>query len=198
MLFMYKKIQFQKFSLTQIDRAKLKNQKPMCLWLTGLSGSGKTTLANALEKELYKMKKHAYILDGDNLRHGLNSDLNFSKKNRNENVRRVAEVAKLIVDSGLIVIVAIISPYRRGRDLVRSIFNPNEFKEIYISTSLNECERRDVKGLYKMARRGKIEGFTGVTSPYEAPCNPELIIDTQNESIDESLQIILNKFNSFD
>jgi len=195
---MYKKIQFQKFSLTQIDRAKLKNQKPMCLWLTGLSGSGKTTLANALEKELYKMKKHAYILDGDNLRHGLNSDLNFSKKNRNENVRRVAEVAKLIVDSGLIVIVAIISPYRRGRDLVRSIFNPNEFKEIYISTSLNECERRDVKGLYKMARRGKIEGFTGVTSPYEAPCNPELIIDTQNESIDESLQIILNKFNSFD
>ena len=198
MLFMYKKIQFQKFSLTQIDRAKLKNQKPMCLWLTGLSGSGKTTLANALEKELYKMKKHAYILDGDNLRHGLNSDLNFSKKNRNENVRRVAEVAKLIVDSGLIVIVAIISPYRRGRDWVRSIFNPNEFKEIYISTSLNECERRDVKGLYKMARRGKIEGFTGVTSPYEAPCNPELIIDTQNESSDESLQIILNKFNSFD
>ena len=198
MLFMDKKIQFQKFSLTQIDRAKLKNQKPMCLWMTGLSGSGKTTLANALEKELYKMKKHTYILDGDNLRHGLNSDLNFSKKNRNENVRRVAEIAKLIVDSGLIVIVGLISPFRRERDWVKSIFNSNEFKEIYISTSLNECEKRDVKGLYQMARRGKIEDFTGITSPYEPPCNPELIIDTQNETVDESVQTILKKFNFLD
>lgn len=195
---MNKKIQFQKFSLTQIDRARLKNQKPMCLWMTGLSGSGKTTLANALEKALYKMKKHTYILDGDNLRHGLNSDLNFSNKSRNENVRRVAEIAKLIVDSGLIVIVGLISPFRSERDWVKSIFNPNEFKEIYISTSLNECEKRDVKGLYKMARRGKIEDFTGITSPYEAPCNPELIIDTQTETVDESVQTILNKFNFLD
>ena len=195
---MNKKIQFQKFSLTQIDRARLKNQKPMCLWMTGLSGSGKTTLANALEKALYKMKKHTYILDGDNLRHCLNSDLNFSNKSRNENVRRVAEIAKLIVDSGLIVIVGLISPFRSERDWVKSIFNPNEFKEIYISTSLNECEKRDVKGLYKMARRGKIEDFTGITSPYEAPCNPELIIDTQTETVDESVQTILNKFNFLD
>ena len=191
---MDKNIQFQKFALTQIDRAKMKNQKPMCIWLTGLSGSGKTTIANALEMELYKMKKHTYILDGDNLRVGLNSDLNFSKSDRNENVRRVAETAKLIVDSGLIVIVGLISPFRIERDWVRSIFNPNEFIEIYISTSLNECEKRDLKGLYKMARRGDIEDFTGITSPYEEPRNPELTINTQNMTIDECVQKILKQF----
>ena len=191
---MDKKTQFQNFSLTQIDRANLKNQKPMCLWLTGLSGSGKTTLANALEKVLFKMKKHTYILDGDNLRLGLNSDLNFSKSDRNENVRRVAETAKLMVDSGLIVIVGLISPFRGERDWVRSIFNPNEFKEIYMSTSLNECEKRDVKGLYQMARRGDIEDFTGITSPYEEPCNPELTFDSQNLTIDECVKITLKQF----
>ena len=190
---MDKKIQFKKFSLTQIDRAKLKNQKPMCLWLTGLSGSGKTTLANALEKELYKMKKHAYILDGDNLRHGLNSDLNFNKNDRNENIRRVGETAKLMVDSGLIVIVGLISPFRVERDWVRSLFSANQFKEIYISTSINVCEKRDVKGLYQMARRDKIKNFTGITSPYEEPRNPELTIDTQNMTIDECVQKVLKQ-----
>ena len=190
---MNKKIQLQKFEVMQMDRAKLKNQKPMCLWMTGLSGSGKTTIANALEVSLCKMKKHTYILDGDNLRHGLNSDLDFSKKERNENVRRVAETAKLFVDSGLIVIVGLISPFRGERDWVRSIFNPNEFKEIYISTSLNECEKRDVKGLYKLARRGRIEDFTGISSPYEEPCNPELTIDTKNMTISECVQQILRQ-----
>ena len=184
---------FQNFTITQFDRASLKNQKPMCLWMTGLSGSGKTTLANSLEMALYKLDKHTYIIDGDNLRNGLNSDLNFSKKDRDENVRRVAETAKLMVDSGLIVIVGLISPFRRERDWVRTIFNPKEFNEIYISTPLKECERRDVKGLYKMARGGKIKDFTGIASPYEEPLNPELTIDTQNRTIDDCVQKILNK-----
>ena len=139
------------------------------------------------------MKKHTYILDGDNLRHGLNSDLNFSMKNRNENVRRVAETAKIIVDSGLIVIVALISPYKIQRDWARSIFKSKEFKEIYISTSINECEKRDVKGLYQMARRGEIEDFTGISSPYEVPHSPDLTIDTLNMTIDECVQQVLKQ-----
>lgn len=190
---MDKNLQFQKFAISQTDRAKLKNQIPMCLWMTGLSGSGKTSIANALEKKLYKMQKHTYILDGDNLRHGLNSDLNFKKNDRNESIRRVGETAKLMVDSGLIVIVGLISPFRVDRDWVRSLFSPNQFKEIYISTSINVCEKRDVKGLYQMARRDKIKNFTGITSPYEEPRNPELTIDTQNMTIDESAQKVLKQ-----
>jgi adenylylsulfate kinase len=190
---MKKNLQFQKFAISQTERAKLKNQIPMCLWMTGLSGSGKTSIANALEKKLYKMQKHTYILDGDNLRHGLNSDLNFNKNDRNENIRRVGETAKLMVDSGLIVIVGLISPFRVDRDWVRSLFSPDQFKEIYISTSINVCEKRDVKGLYQMARRNKIKNFTGITSPYEEPRNPELTIDTQNMTIDECVQKVLKK-----
>ena len=165
----------------------------MCLWMTGLSGSGKTSIANALEKKLYEMQKHTYILDGDNLRHGLNSDLNFNKNDRIENIRRVGETAKLMVDSGLIVIVGLISPFRVERDWVRSLFSANQFKEIYISTSINVCEKRDVKGLYQMARRDKIKNFTGITSPYEEPRNPELTIDTQNMTIDECVQKVLKQ-----
>ena len=190
---MEKNLQFQKFAISQTERAKLKNQIPMCLWMTGLSGSGKTSIANALEKKLYEMQKHTYILDGDNLRHGLNSDLNFNKNDRNENIRRVGETAKLMVDSGLIVIVGLISPFRVERDWVRSLFSPNQFKEIYISTSINVCEKRDVKGLYQMARRDKIKNFTGITSPYEEPRNPELTIDTQNLTIDECVQKVLKQ-----
>ena len=190
---MEKNLQFQKFAISQTERAKLKNQIPMCLWMTGLSGSGKTSIANALEKKLYEMQKHTYILDGDNLRHGLNSDLNFNKNDRNENIRRVGETAKLMVDSGLIVIVGLISPFRVERDWVRSLFSPNQFKEIYISTSINVCEKRDVKGLYQMARRDKIKNFTGITSPYEEPRNPELTIDTQNMTIDECVQKVLKQ-----
>ena len=194
-LFMDKNIQFQHFALTQIERAQIKQQTPTCLWMTGLSGAGKSTLANALEQELNKRGKHTYILDGDNLRHGLNSDLGFSETDRNENVRRVAEAAQLMVDAGLIVIVGLISPFKQERDWARSLFKDNKFKEIYISTSLQECEQRDVKGLYEKARRGEVKDFTGIDSPYEPPENPDAIIDTQNKSISECEQLILKKVN---
>ena len=192
---MDKNIKFQHFALTQTERAKIKQQTPMCLWMTGLSGSGKSTLANALEQELNKMGKHTYILDGDNLRHGLNSDLGFTESDRYENVRRAAEAAQLMVDAGLIVIVGLISPFKKERDWARSLFKDNQFKEIHISTSLQECEQRDVKGLYKKARRGEVKDFTGIDSPYEPPENPEIIIDTQNKSVSDCVQFILEKAN---
>jgi adenylyl-sulfate kinase len=190
---MDKNIQFQHFVLTQTERAKIKHQTPMCLWMTVLSGAGKSTLANALEQELNKQGKHTYILDGDNLRHGLNSDLGFSEPDRNENVRRAAEAAQLMVDAGLIVVVGLISPFKKERDWARSVFKPNQFKEIYISTSLKECEHRDTKGLYQKARRGEVKDFTGIDSPYEAPDNPDIIIDTENRTVDECVHMILHK-----
>ena len=190
---MDKNIKFQHFALTQTERAKIKQQSPMCLWMTGLSGAGKSTLANAVEQELNRKGKHTYILDGDNLRHGLNSDLGFTEADRNENVRRAAEAALLMVDAGLIVIVGLISPFKKERDWVRSVFKPNQFKEIYISTSLETCEHRDTKGLYEKARRGEVKDFTGIDSPYEAPENPDIIIDTENRTVDESVHMILHK-----
>jgi len=190
---MDKNIKFQHFALTQTERAKIKQQSPMCLWMTGLSGAGKSTLANAVEQELNRKGKHTYILDGDNLRHGLNSDLGFTEADRNENVRRAAEAALLMVDAGLIVIVGLISPFKKERDWARSVFKPNQFKEIYISTSLKECEHRDTKGLYEKARRGEVKDFTGIDSPYEAPENPDIIIDTENRTVDESVHMILHK-----
>jgi adenylyl-sulfate kinase len=190
---MDKNIKFQHFALTQTERSKIKLQTPMCLWMTGLSGAGKSTLANALEQELIKMGKHTYILDGDNLRHGLNSDLGFTKADRNENVRRAAEAAKLMVDAGLILIVGLISPFKKERDWARSLFKPNQFKEIYISTSLEECEHRDTKALYEKARRGEVKDFTGIDSPYEAPDNPDVMIDTENRTVDECVHMILEK-----
>ena len=192
---MDKNIKFQHFTLTQTERAKIKHQTPMCLWMTGLSGAGKSTLANAIEQELNKKGKHTYILDGDNLRHGLNSDLGFSETDRNENVRRAAEVAKLMVDGGLIVIVGLISPFKQERDWARNLFKDNQFKEIYISTSLKKCEERDIKGLYKKARQGKVKDFTGIDSPYEPPENPDVIIDTQDKSVSDCVQLILEKVN---
>ena len=188
-----KNIQFQHFTLTQTERAKIKQQTPMCLWMTGLSGAGKSTIANALEQEFNRKGKHTYILDGDNLRHGLNSDLGFIESDRNENVRRAAEVAKLMVDAGLIVIVGLISPFKKERDWARNLFKPNQFKEIYISTSLEECEQRDVKGLYQKARQGKIKDFTGIDSPYEAPEKPDVMINTQNKMVEECVHVILQK-----
>ena len=190
---MDKHIKFQHFVLTQTERANIKQQTPMCLWMTGLSGAGKSTLANALEQELNKKGKHTYILDGDNLRHGLNSDLGFTEIDRNENVRRAAEAAQLMVDAGLIVIVGLISPFKKERDWARSLFKTNQFKEIHISTSLPECEQRDTKGLYKKARRGEVKDFTGIDSPYQAPENPEVVFDTENKSVVECVQIILQK-----
>jgi len=192
---MDKNIKFQHFVLTQTERAKIKNQTPMCLWMTGLSGAGKSTLANALEQELNKQGKHTYILDGDNLRHGLNSDLGFTEADRNENVRRAAAAAQLMVDAGLIVIVGLISPFKKERDWARNLFKDNQFKEIYISTSLHECEQRDVKGLYQKARRGEVKDFTGIDSPYEPPEKAEVIIDTQNKSVDKCIQQILHEAN---
>lgn len=190
---MDKNIKFQYFSLTQTERAQIKYQTPMCLWMTGLSGAGKSTLANALEQELNNMGKHTYILDGDNLRHGLNSDLGFDEADRNENVRRAAEVAELMTDAGLIVIVGLISPFKQERDWARSLFKKNQFKEIYISTSLQECEQRDTKGLYQKARRGELKDFTGIDSPYEPPQHPDVIIDTQDKSVSDCVQLIIEK-----
>jgi adenylyl-sulfate kinase len=184
-------IQFQNFSISQKERAEIKKQTPLCLWMTGLSGSGKSTLANALEQKLNENGKHTYILDGDNLRHGLNSDLGFNVSDRNENVRRTAEIAKLMVDAGLIVIVGLISPFKNERDWARKLFKSCEFKEIYISTSIVECERRDVKGLYKKARQGILKKFTGIDSPYEPPSNPELSVDTTNLSVNDCIDKIL-------
>ena len=192
---MDKNIKFQHFALTQTERAKIKQQTPICLWMTGLSGAGKSTLANALEQELNKKGKHTYILDGDNLRHGLNSDLGFTETDRNENVRRAAETAKLMVDAGLIAIVGLISPFKKERDWARSLFKDNQFKEIFISTSLEACEHRDTKGLYEKARRGEVKDFTGIDSLYESPDNPDIIIDTENKTVAECAQFILQKAN---
>ena len=190
---MKKNIKFEHFNLDQKIRAEDKDQKPLCLWLTGLSGSGKSTLANAIERRLNSLKKHTYILDGDNLRHGLNSDLDFTRSDRNENVRRTAEVSKLMVDAGLIVIVGLISPYKEERSWVRNLFKKDQFYEIYLSTGLPECERRDTKGLYKKARAGEIKNFTGISSPYEVPSNPDVSINTKTISIENCVDIILKK-----
>ena len=182
---------WQTFKLSESDRAKTKEQKPLCLWMTGLSGSGKSTLANALEIKLNALGRHTYILDGDNLRHGLNADLGFTMEARNENVRRAAEVARLMVDAGLIVIVGLISPLRAERDHARSLFEGNQFKEIFLSTSLNECEKRDDKGLYQKARSGDLKDFTGIDSPYEAPEAPEIELNTENLTVEQAVDVIV-------
>lgn len=183
--------QWQNFKLAETDRAKIKDQTPTCLWMTGLSGSGKSTLANALEVKLNALGRHTYILDGDNLRHGLNADLGFTMDARNENVRRAAEVARLMVDAGLIVIVGLISPLKAERDHARSLFAKNQFKEIYLSTSLQECEKRDIKGLYQKARSGELKDFTGIDSPYQAPDSPEIELDTENLNVEQAVDVIV-------
>ena len=184
-------IKIEKFDILETNRSAMKDQKALCLWMTGLSGSGKTTLANALESELYRMGKHTYIIDGDNLRNGLCSDLEFSEHDRKENIRRAAELSRLMVDAGLIVIVSLISPYSLDREFARKLFKPNQFIEIYLSASLNTCEKRDVKGLYKKARDGKLHNFTGIDSPYEAPDEPEIIIDSGELSLGDSIKRII-------
>ena len=183
-------IHLQSLSITKELREKMNGHKGQVLWLTGLSGSGKSTIANALEKELYAEGKKTYVLDGDNIRHGLNKDLGFNDNDRVENIRRVAEVAKLMCDAGLIVITAFISPFRSERDMARSLFQSGEFKEIFISTPIKITEQRDPKGLYKKARKGEIPNFTGINSPYEKPLNPELNLDTSKTSITECVKKI--------
>ncbi len=177
--------------VTKKDRQMLHGHKSYVLWLTGLSGSGKSTLANALERELYQLGLSTYLLDGDNVRHGLNADLSFSKQDRKENIRRIGEVCKLFVDGGIIVLTAFISPYRVDRENVRKLFDAKEFIEIYVKCPLEICEKRDVKGLYQLAREGKIKHFTGISSSYEPPNNPELIVDTEKKSISENVEEIM-------
>ena len=185
-------IQLQNLTINKNLREKINGHKGQVLWMTGLSGSGKSTIANEVEKILYSQGKKTYILDGDNIRHGLNKDLGFTDKDRVENIRRVAEVAKLMCDAGLIVITAFISPFRLEREMARSLFEKNDFKEIYISTPLKVAEKRDPKGLYKKARQGKIPNFTGIDSIYEKPINPDLEIDTSKVSLSKAVKKILN------
>jgi len=179
-----------KTSVSPRARATAMGQTPRCIWFTGLSGAGKSTLANALDLELHQQGYKTFLLDGDNVRHGLTKDLGMTESGRAENIRRVGEVAKLMVDAGLIVICAFISPYRRDRRTVRELFEPDRFVEAYVSTSLKVCEQRDPKGLYKKARKGTIKQFTGVSDPYEPPEAPEVILDTASLSIEESVHIV--------
>lgn len=184
-------IVLQKLQVTRESRAALKKQHPRVIWLTGLSGAGKSTIANAIETQLHAAGRHTYILDGDNVRHGLNRDLSFSDDDRVENIRRVAEVAKLMADAGLIVIVSFISPFRADRDLARELMEKNEFLEVFIDTPLQECIRRDPKGLYRKALAGDIKHFTGISSMYEPPVNAELHLKTMEaDPLELALQVI--------
>ena len=184
-------VHWQSTDVSREHHAALKNQKPAVVWLTGLSGAGKSTIANLVEKKLARMNRHTFLLDGDNVRHGLNKDLGFTAADRVENIRRVGEVAKLMTDAGLIVVTAFISPFRAERDMVRGMMQPGEFFEVFVDTPLAEAERRDVKGLYKKARSGQLKNFTGIDSPYEAPLAPEIRIDTTRMTPEEAAEAIV-------
>lgn len=177
-------------------RSFMKKQRPCLLWFTGLSGSGKSTIAGAVESKLAARLQHTYLMDGDNVRHGLCGDLAFSEEDRNENIRRVGEVANLMVDSGLIVLTAFISPFKVNREVVRGMLKEGEFIEVFIDTPISECEKRDPKGLYKKARAGEIKDFTGIDSPYEAPENAEIVIKNINVSIDDAANEVIEFLDS--
>jgi len=177
--------------VTRAEREKLLQQRGVTVWLTGLSGSGKSTLAVAAERALVSRGRLAYVLDGDNVRHGLNKNLGFGPADRTENIRRIGEVAKLFCDAGLIVFTSFISPYRADRDAVRALMPPGDFVEVFVDASVETCEGRDVKGLYRRARAGEIPEFTGISAPYEAPLYPELVLDTNRQTVDESVGAIL-------
>jgi len=187
---------YHQASVTRQRRNKLNNHRSVVLWFTGLSGSGKSTLAHSLEEKLFQKGCKTFVLDGDNVRHGLNSNLDFSEAGRTENIRRISEVSKLMLESGLIVMTAFISPFNKDRDEARKLISNDDFIEIYCKASLETCETRDVKGLYKRARAGEIANYTGIDSPYEVPENPELTIDTDNQSLEESVSSILNFLDS--
>ncbi len=178
--------------ITKEDRRRLNSHGSLILWFTGLPSSGKSTLANEIEKELISSSCRTYILDGDNIRMGLCKDLGFSAEDREENIRRIGEVSKLFMDAGVIVLSAFVSPYRADRDTVRELVGEGEFLEIFVNCSVEQCEQRDVKGLYKKAREGVIKGFTGIDDPYEEPLNPEITVDTEKFSIKECKQQILD------
>jgi adenylylsulfate kinase len=174
------------------DREKLLGQRGATVWLTGLSGSGKSTVAVAVEAELVKRGKLAYVLDGDNVRHGLNKNLGFSPEDRTENIRRIGEVAKLFTDCGVLVFTSFISPYRADRDQVRALFAPGDFIEVYVAADVATCEARDPKGLYKKARAGQIPDFTGISAPYEEPLEPELVLETGSQTLEQSVHSVLS------
>jgi len=179
-------------SVTRERRNQLNNHKSVVIWFTGLSGSGKSTLAHSVEEILFSKGCRTYVLDGDNVRHGLTSNLGFSNEDRKENIRRIGEVTKLMMEAGLIILTAFISPFREDRIAVRNLISDGDFIEIYCKASLETCEARDLKGLYKRARLGEIKNYTGINSPYEIPDNPELIIDIDKESLEESVSKIVS------
>jgi len=186
----------QNYKTTKIQREVLHGHKAYLLWFTGLSGSGKSTLANLVEIALYKQGLSTYILDGDNIRQGINKDLNFEPEDRTENIRRIAEISNLILDAGIITLAAFVSPYIKDREEVKQIVGTDNFIEIFVNTSLEECERRDVKGLYKKARSGEIKNMTGISAPYEAPIKPNLEVVTDGQPIEETVKIILEFINN--
>ncbi|MDX8365815.1 adenylyl-sulfate kinase [Cytobacillus sp. IB215665] len=187
-----KNIVWHETTITRKDRNSLNNHNSCVLWFTGLSGSGKSTLANAVEVKLHESQVRTYVLDGDNIRHGLNKDLGFSEDDRKENIRRIGEVSKLFTDSGQIVLTAFISPFREDRNSVRELFSNHEFIEVYVKCPLEVCETRDPKGLYDKARKGEIPEFTGISSPYEPPEQPELIIESNKMTIEQSVEQVIN------
>lgn len=191
----YSNLVWHQANVTRPHRESLNGHRAVILWFTGLSGAGKSTVAHAVEQRLHNQKCHTFVLDGDNIRHGLSSDLGFAESDRKENIRRIAEVAKLMLEAGNITLTAFISPFRLERELARNIVAKEDFIEIYCRCDLSVCEQRDVKGLYRKARQGRIANFTGISSPYEPPENPELIIDTEQLDIDECVQRVLNHLN---
>ena len=189
-------IVYHNSTVTRSKRNKLNKHKSIVIWFTGLSGSGKSTLAHSIEESLYHLHCSTFVLDGDNVRHGLSSNLSFSDEDRKENTRRIGETAKLMLEAGVITMTAFISPFREDRDNVRQLFNKDDFIEVYCKASIEECESRDVKGLYKRARAGDIKNYTGIDSPYESPINPELVIDTENESLMDSVAKVIDLLKS--
>lgn len=187
---MSKNLTWHEHKIDKAARAKLNKQRPLVIWFTGLSGSGKSTLANLLEQKLHSQGKHSYLLDGDNIRHGLCGDLGFSDQDRVENIRRISEVTKLFVDAGNIVITAFISPFKADRNFCRNLLDENEFVEVYVDTPIEVCEQRDPKGLYKKARQGDIKKFTGIDSPYESPESPEIHLTYREQSAEAAVEEI--------
>ena len=186
-------VPWQPVDLHKAERAAALEQRPCCIWFTGLSAAGKSTIANLLERRLHAQGRHTYLLDGDNVRHGLSRDLGFTDADRVENIRRVAEVARLMVDAGLIVLVSFIAPFRAERRMARALFEPGEFIEVFVDAPLEECERRDPKGLYARARRGEVKNFTGLDSPYERPESPEVRVATMDSTPEEGVRRILER-----
>jgi adenylylsulfate kinase len=180
------------YQVSKTDRREKNKHNSFLIWFTGLSGSGKSTIANVVEQELYKLGVKTYTLDGDNIREGINNDLTFAPEDRTENIRRIAEIGSLMVDAGLVTLAAFVSPYKKDRVNVKKIIKDVNFVEVYINTSLEECEKRDVKGLYKKARAGEIKNMTGITAPYEAPENPDIEIKTEEKTVEEAVQEIIN------